>query len=94
MPNYLKHENHLIIWPVLVPEAENELCTSYIGLKARYDMSTKELLNDALDIYKADKEKNYRLLLKRAGGDQEIPLDETVKEAGLRNGDFLQIITA
>ena len=94
MPNYLKHENQLIVWPVLMPEAENELCTSYIGLRARYDMSTKELLNDALDIYKADKEKNYRVLLKRAAGDQEIPLDETVKEAGLRNGDFLQIITA
>jgi hypothetical protein len=94
MPNYLKHENHLIVWPVLVPEVENELCTSYIGLKARYDMSTKELLHEALEIYRADKKKNYRLLLKRATGDQEISLDRTVKEAGMRNGDFLQIITA
>ena len=66
MPNYLKHDNHFIVWPVLVATTENELLTSHIGLKTRYDMTTKELLNDILDLYKADKEKNYTLLLKRA----------------------------
>ena len=47
-----------------------------------------------LDPYKADKEKNYTLLLKRAAGDVVIPLDGTVKEVGMRNGDYLQVITA
>lgn len=94
MANYLKGDNHLIVWPVLAPETENELYTSYIGLRARYNMSTKELLNDILDLYKADKGKNYTIVLKRATGDIEIPLDGTVKEVGMRNGDFLQVISA
>ena len=77
-----------------IPTTENELLTSHIGLKTRYNMTTKELLNDILDLYKADKEKNYTLLLKRAEGDVVIPLDGTVKEVGMRNGDYLQVITA
>lgn len=94
MVNYLKDGKHLIVWPVLVPATENELLTSHIGLKTRYNITTKELLNDILDLYKADKEKNYTLLLKRAAGDVVIPLDGTVKEVGMRNGDYLQVITA
>ena len=44
MVNYLKDDKHLIVWPVLVPTTENELLTSHIGLKTRYNMTTKELL--------------------------------------------------
>ncbi|MCQ6275478.1 hypothetical protein JMM81_10965 [Bacillus sp. V3B] len=94
MANYLKYDNHLIVWPVLKPYTESKLCTSHIGMRARYNMPTKELLDDCLDMYKADKEKNYRFVLKRASGDVEISLDQTVEEAGMRNGDYLQIITA
>ena len=44
MANYLKHENQLIVWPVLKEVTENDLFQGNIGLRARYDMTTKELL--------------------------------------------------
>jgi phage gp36-like protein len=94
MANYLKHDNHLIVWPVLTPDTESELCTSHIGMRARYNMLTKELLDDCLEMYKADTEKSYRFVLKRAAGDIEIPLDQTVEEVGMRNGDYLHTIVA
>jgi hypothetical protein len=92
--DYLKNENHLIVWFVLRPEIETELGTSYLGMRARYNMTTNELLQQMLDTYKADKEKNYRFVLKRAAGDIEISLEKTVREVGIRNGDCLQIIAA
>lgn len=92
MVNYLKDQNHLIVWPVLAPESENELCTSHIGMRARYDMLASELLDECLALYKADQNKNYRFMIKRAAGDMEIPLNVTVKEAGMRNGDYLKIV--
>ncbi len=90
--DYLKDENHLIVWFVLRPEIEKELGTSYLGMRARYNMTTNELLQEILDTYKADKDKNYRFVLKRAAGDIDISLDQTVREAGMRNGDCLQVI--
>ncbi|WP_338448719.1 hypothetical protein R4Z09_21235 [Niallia oryzisoli] len=90
--DYLKDENHLLVWFVLRPEIETKLGTSYLGMRARYNMTTNELLKEILDTYKADKEKSYRFVLKRAAGDIEISLDKTVREAGMRNGDCLQVI--
>ncbi|WP_394236394.1 EsaB/YukD family protein [Niallia oryzisoli] len=92
--DYLKDENNLIVWFVLRPEIETELGTSYLGMRARQDMTTKELFYQILDTYKADKEKNYRFVLKRAAGDIELSLDQTVRDAGMRNGDCLQVIAA
>ena len=94
MPNYLKNENNLILWPVLKEVTENDLFQGNIGLRARYDMTMKELLTACLEAWKVDKEGNYRLLVNRAGGGVELSLEGTVKEAGLRNGDFLEIIVA
>ncbi len=90
MANYLKHENQLIVWHVMRRETEQN--RSNIGLPTRYDMTTNELLEACLDTYQADKEKNYRFVFKRGNGDVEIPLDKTLKEAGFRNGDYLEII--
>ncbi|KAA9028522.1 hypothetical protein [Niallia endozanthoxylica] len=94
MANYLKQENQLIVWPVLKEVTENDLFQGSIGLRARYDMTNKELLGSCLDAWKADKEKNYRLFLIRADGQVEISLNGTVKEAGIRNGDYLEIVVA
>ena len=41
MANYLKHENQLIVWPVLKEVTENDLFQGNIGLRARYDMTNK-----------------------------------------------------
>jgi hypothetical protein len=94
MANYLKHENQLIIWPVLKEVTENNLFQGGIGLKARYDMTNKELLNACLEAWKVNNDKNYRLFLIRGDGKTEISLEENVKEAGLRNGDYLEIAEA
>ena len=63
-------------------------------MRARYDMTTNELLDACIDTYQVDKEKNYELILNRAEGDSIIPDGHSVKEAGLRNGDFLTVVTA
>jgi hypothetical protein len=94
MANYLKHENQLIVWPVLKEVTENNLFQGSIGLKARYDMTNKELLNACLEAWKVNNDKNYRLFLIRGDGKTEISLEENVKEAGLRNGDYLEIAGA
>ena len=57
-------------------------------------MTTNQLLETCLDTYKADKEKNYRFFLKRSAGDVDIPLGVTLKEAGIRNGDYIEIVAA
>jgi hypothetical protein len=94
MPNYLKNENNLILWPVLKEVTENDLFQGNIGLRARYDMTMEELLTACLEAWKVNREGSYRLLVNRAEGGIELPLEGTVKEAGLRNGDFLEIIAA
>ena len=94
MPNYLKNENHLIVWPVLKDTYYNDLCICNLVMRARYDMTTNELLENCLEIYEIDKEKNYELILNRADGDSVVPMNITVKEAGLRNGDYLTVISA
>ena len=94
MVNYLKDGKHLIVWPVLVPTTENELLTSHIGLKARYNMTTKELFQACLEAWKVNEDGKYKLILIRAEGQSEISLEGTVKEAGIRNGDFLEIVAA
>ena len=90
MPNYLKHDNQLIVWHVL--RRETEMNPSNIGMPTRYDLTTNELLEDCLDTYQADKQKNYRFVLKRGEGDMDIPLGVTLKEAGIRNGDYIEIV--
>ncbi len=89
MPNYLKNENNLIVWHVLT--RENKMNPSNIGLPTRLDVTTDQLLETCLDTYKADKDKKYRYVLKRGQGDLEIPLGVTLKEAGIRNGDYIEI---
>ena len=90
MPNYLKNENNLIVWHVL--NRETEMNPSNIGLPTNFDMTTNELLEACLDTYQADKEKKYRFFLKRGQGDRDIPLGVTLKEAGIRNGDYIEIV--
>lgn len=94
MPNYLKHENQLILWPVLKESYDSDLSQGYIALRARYDMTTDELFNACLDAWKVDKEKNYQLILVRVNGEIPIPMNSTVREAGLRDGDYIHIIAA
>ena len=94
MANYLKQENQLIVWPVLKEVTENDLFQGNIGIRTHYDMTTKELLQVCLEAWKVNMEGNYRLFLIRADGQVEISLDETVKEAGIRNGDYLEIVVA
>ncbi|MBB6444132.1 hypothetical protein [Bacillus benzoevorans] len=89
MPNYLKVDNQLIVWHVL--RRENEMNPSNIGLPTRLDVTTDQLLETCLDTYQADKEKNYRFILKRGTGDIDIPLGVTLKDAGIRNGDYIEI---
>lgn len=92
--NYLKHENQLIVWPVLQEDAENDLFRCSIAVRARYDMTNQELLDACLEAWQVENKKSYRLFLIRTNGEVEIPLNETVKEFGIRNGDYLQIIAA
>lgn len=94
MPNYLKNENHLIVWPVLKDTYYNDLCICNLVMRARYDMTTNELLENCIETFQIDKDKNYEMILNRADGDTVIPMDVTVKEAGLRNGDYFTIVTA
>jgi hypothetical protein len=84
----------LIVWPVLKEVTENDLFQGNIGLRARYDMTNKELLDACLEAWKVHNDKNYRLFLIRGDGKTEISLEENVKEAGLRNGDYLEIVSA
>jgi hypothetical protein len=91
MANYLKHENQLIVWPIL---KENNLFHGSIGLNARYDMTNKELLKACLEVWKVNNDKHYRLFLIRGDGKTEISLEENVREASLRNGDYLEIAGA
>ena len=94
MANYLKQENQLIVWPVLKEVTENDLFQGNIGLRALGTMTTRELLEACLDAWKLNKEENYKLFLIRADKQIEISLEGTVKEAGIRNGDFLEIVAA
>lgn len=94
MANYLKQENQLIVWPVLKEVTENDLFQGNIGIRALGTMTTKELLEACLDAWKLNKEENYKLFLIRADKQIEISLEGTVKEAGIRNGDFLEIVAA
>ena len=45
LANYLKHENQLIVWPVLKELTENDMLVGNLGLRARYDMTIQELLD-------------------------------------------------
>jgi hypothetical protein len=92
--NYLKHENHLIVWPVSQEALESDLFQGNIALNARYDMSNKELLEACVEALQLDKNKSYRIILVRANGEVELSLNQTVAEAGLRNGDPLKITAA
>ncbi|MCQ6274911.1 hypothetical protein JMM81_08030 [Bacillus sp. V3B] len=94
MANYLKQENQLIVWPVLKEVTESDLFQGSIGLRARYDMTNKELLGACLEAWKVNDDQNYRLFLVRGDGKTEISLEGNVKEAGLRNGDYLEIVGA
>jgi len=94
MANYLKHDNHLIVWPVLKEVTENDLFQGNIGVRARFDMTNKELLEACLEAWKANHNRHYTLRLIRADYETEINLEQTVKEAGIRNGDYLEIISA
>ncbi len=57
-------------------------------------MTIKELFSACLEAWKANKNENYNLILDSWRGSSEISLDGTVKEAGIRNGDFLEIVAA
>nr|WP_295970738.1 hypothetical protein [uncultured Bacillus sp.] len=95
MANYYENENHLIVWPLVKEFAEKtDNFAGSVGLKARYDMTTNELMHAFVEMYQLDKEKSYRFVLNRADGEVDVPLNCTVKEAGLRDGDYLQVITA
>ena len=63
LANYLKHENQLIVWPVLKELTENDMLVGNIGLRARYDMSIQELLDACLEAWEVTENKNYRLVL-------------------------------
>lgn len=69
----------------------NELDKSYTGMRVQDNMTTKELLDAIIDTYQVDKEKNYRMVLRRSQGEMDIPLEQTLKEAGIRNGDYFDI---
>ena len=75
LANYLKHENQLIVWPVLKELTENDMLVGNLGLRARYDMTTKELLDACLEAWEVTENKNYRLVLVRADGEHEISLE-------------------
>jgi hypothetical protein len=94
MANYLKQDNQLIVWPVFKEVTESDLFQGNIGLRTLGTMTTKELLEACLEAWKLDKEENYKLVLIRADKQIEVPLEGTVKEAGIRNGDFLEIVAA
>jgi hypothetical protein len=90
--NYLMHENQLIVWPALQERLESDLFQANVALRARYDMTNKELLDACKDLFQLDKEKNYRLFLIRADKENtELELNQTLAEAGIRNGDPLMI---
>lgn len=93
MPNYLKHENQLILWPAIQEALESDLFQSHIAIRARYDMTNQELLDTCVETYQMDKEKCYKLFVVRVNeGEIELPLNQTVAESGLRNGDPLKIV--
>jgi hypothetical protein len=94
MANYLQNANHLLVWPVPKEVTENDLFLCNIGIRARYDMTAKELLDACLDAWQLDKEKTYRLCLVRADQYIEIPIsaEKNIGEIGIRNGDPLEII--
>lgn len=94
MANYLKQENQLIVWPVFKEAQESDMFLGNIGLRALGTMTTKELLEACLEAWQLNKEDNYKLVLVRADKKIEVPLEGTVKEVGIRNGDFLEIIAA
>lgn len=93
MADYLKGSNHLIVWPLSKETAENDLFFCNIGVRARYDMTGKELLDACLDAWQLPKEQDYTLSLIRAEGQRKIPLDtnQSIREIGIRNGDPLEI---
>ncbi len=84
LTNYLKHENQLIVWPVLKELTENDMLVGNIGLRARYDMSIRELLDASLEAWEVTENNNYRLVLIRADGEHEI--SSVIKR--LRKQDF------
>ncbi|MEB3100253.1 hypothetical protein [Ferviditalea candida] len=91
---YLQDANHLIVYPVLKTHMENDLFFAYIGVQANYSMTGQDLLAVCLEAWQADRSKDYRLLLIRENEEIDIPLNQNIKEAGLRNGDPLQIVGA
>lgn len=92
MANYLKDENQLIVWPVWNEATESDSFQGNIGIKIRYDLTNKELLQECLNAWKIDVDKGYCLFLVRAEGKKEISLEDTVKNTGIHNGDFLEIV--
>ena len=65
-----------------------------LELRTHHDMTTKELFQACLEAWKVKADGKYKLILIRAEGQSEISLEGTVKEAGIRNGDFLEIVAA
>ncbi len=94
MANYLKQENQLIVWPGLRQAMESDLFQGNIGIRTYDDMTIKELFQACLEAWKVNESGNYKLILIRAEGQLELSLEGTVKEAGIRNGDFLEIVAA
>jgi hypothetical protein len=92
--NYLKNENHLIVWPASQEALASDLFWGNIALNARFDMTNQELLDACVEALQLKKDKSYRMLLVRANGEVELSLNQTVAEAGLRNGDPLKIVAA
>ncbi|WP_134703372.1 hypothetical protein [Ammoniphilus sp. YIM 78166] len=93
MANYLKDPNHLLVWPVWKEVTQNDLFFCNIGIRARYDMTGKELLDACVDAWQLAKDRSYKLSLIRADGQRVIPLDtnQSIREIGLRNGDPIEI---
>ena len=76
MANYLKHENQLIVWPVLKEVTENDLFQGNIGIRTHYDMSTKELLEACLEAWKVNNERELSFILDSCGWRSRNSLDE------------------
>lgn len=92
VPNYLKQENQIIVWAVLKEDQETDLFRCNIGVPTNLEMTNKELLDACLAAWEVKNEKKYRLLLIRANGEIDVPLNQTLKDVGMRNGDYLQLV--
>jgi hypothetical protein len=90
---FIQEKNNLLVSVVPKHLIGGDRHLIYLSVRANYNMTGKELLDQALEAWNLqDDGKEYRLVAMRPDGEIPVSLEKNLKESGLHNGSPLQIV--